>query len=88
MRTNMAVALHGGTAQACPTSLIHFKIGAKHDPVIRTATEAVENWTHLLRHSTKDTRTSLHKAWLEIHWPTRAKPLKAHTNGPISGTIH
>ena len=88
MRTNMAAVLYGGTAQACPMSLIHLKIGAKHDPVVRIAAEAIENWTHLLRQSTSDTRTLLRKAWIAIHWTTHARPLAAHTNGPTSGTIH
>ena len=72
MMTNMAAVLHGGTAQSCLTSLIHFKLGAKHDPVVRIATEAIENWTHLLWHSTNNTRTILHKASIEIHWTDRA----------------
>ena len=87
MRTNMAAVLYGGTAQACPMSLIRLKIGAKHDPVVRIAAEAIENWTHLLRQSS-DTRTLLRKAWIAIHWTTHARPLAAHTNGPTSGTIH
>ena len=88
MKSNISTAIHGSRAQPCPTTLTHSNIGPKHDTVLRIATDAIDNWMHLLRHSTNSTLTMLKQAWVELHWLYNAKPFEVDTYGPISGTIH
>ena len=41
MRANMSKAIYTGAAQPCPTTLLHSHLGAKHDTVVRIATDSI-----------------------------------------------
>jgi hypothetical protein len=86
MRRNACASVVPAGSQACPTSLIAWRLGPEVDPAVREPVRQVSMWMRLWETSNRRDKEDIRKAWTRaiprvllggVHWGRVTGPLQA-----------